>query len=155
MRLLVTMLLGCALTIAGAVQAQPEGADRTIKHREILRMGLYPPDVIMRHQQRLGITGEQRETISAAVSKFQTDVAGLQWELQNEQQLLQQSLSGYRIETDEALARVEQVLQLESQFKLLHFELLIAIKNTLTEEQIDMIRARLRKLQQERGAASG
>ena len=153
MRLLLTMLFGCALAISSAIQAQPQGADRTFKHREILRMGLYPPDIIMRHQQRLGITGEQREIIAGAVSKFQTDVAGLQWELQNEQQLLQQSLSGYRVETADTLVQVEKVLELESQFKLLHFELLIAIKNALTEKQIDTIRTRIRQLQKERGAA--
>lgn len=145
------MLLGLLLGLAAAAQAQTDGPDRR-SNREIIRMGLYPPDVIMRHQQRLGITDEQRRTISEAVKSFQTDVAGLQWELQNEQQLLQQSLSGYRIETQDALARAEQVLRLESRFKLLHFELLFAIKNALTEEQIDMIRERLRQLQQRNSA---
>ena len=111
-------------------------------------MGLYPPDIIMRHQQRLGITDEQRAAISEAVKKFQTDVAGLQWTLQNDQQLLVQALSGYKVDAKEALAQAEHVLALESQFKLLHFELLIATKNELTEVQIDMLRRFIREFKE-------
>jgi hypothetical protein len=54
-------------------------------------------------------------------------------------QLLRQSFSGYSIATEAALAQAERVLGLESGFKLAHFKLLIAIKNELTEKQIDMI----------------
>ena len=59
--------------------------------------------------------------------------------MQSEQQLLRQSFAGYTIKTEESLAQAKKVLALESSFKLAHFRLLIAIKNALTEEQIDVI----------------
>ncbi len=125
--------------------AQADGLNGEKSNREVFMMGLYPPDMIMRHQQRLGISNEQRSNISKAVKQFQSEVAELQWTMQNEQQLMRQSFSGYHIAAEEALARAEQVLALESQFKLAHFKLLIATKNELTETQIDMINKFVKK----------
>lgn len=138
-----------AISFCVVATAQAAGPDDEKSNREVMQMGLYPPDIIMRHQQRLGITDEQRRSISKAVREFQSQVAELQWTLQNEQQLMRQSFSGYRIEPEEALAQAERVLALETEFKQAHFKLLIATKNELTEEQIDMIN-RFIKQQRER-----
>lgn len=131
--------------------AQGQGLDDAKGKREAIMMGLYPPDIIMKHQQRLGITNSQRKKISRAVQEFQSEVAELQWTMQNDQQQLRQLFSGYVIETDEALALAERVLALESQFKLAHFRLLIAIKNELTEEQIDMVDQSIKRRTDKRG----
>ena len=140
----VLLALAILLPISQA-QAQGSPAENAAKNREVLMMGLYPPDIIMKHQRRLGITDTQRRQISAAVKTFQSDVAELQWNLQNEQQAFKHALSGYRIETEAALAMAENILEMESEFKLAHFKLLFAIKNELTQEQIDMIRRELRE----------
>ena len=137
MKPIKTLLIDISFCIVAPAQAA--GLDGERSNREVFMMGLYPPDIIMRHQQRLGISDDQRRNISKAVKNFQSDVAELQWTMQNEQQLMRQSFSGYHITTDEALARAERVLGLESEFKLAHFRLLIATKNELTEKQIDMI----------------
>ena len=131
------LLIAISFCVVATAQAARPDDDKS--NREVMMMGLYPPDIIMRHQQRLGITDEQRRSISKAVREFQTQVAELQWTLQNEQQLMRQFFSGYHIKPDEALAQAERVLALESQFKQAHFKLLIATKNELTEKQIDMI----------------
>jgi len=131
--------------------AQAAGAEDDKSNREVMKMGLFPPDIIMRHQQRLGITDEQRRSISKAVQEFQTQVAELQWTLQNEQQLMRQSFSGYHIKSEEALAQAERVLALESQFKQAHFRLLIATKNELTEKQIDMINGFIKQRGERKG----
>ena len=140
-------VLGICLTVF----AQAEGLDDARGKREVIMMGLYPPDIIMKHQQRLGITDAQRRSISGAVQKFQAEVADLQWNLQNAQQLLQQSLTGYPIEAGDAMEQVETVLALEAEFKLAHFKMLIAIKNELTGEQVDALKRGIRnKLAQNR-----
>jgi len=107
-------------------------------------MGLYPPDIIMRHQQALGITDEQRSSMLKLVRNFQSEVAELQWNLENEQQQMRQALADNTIDADAVMPRVQRVLEMESEFKLAHFRLLIAIKNELTDEQIGMIRQRMR-----------
>ena len=147
MKPIKTLLIAISFCVVATAQA--EGLDGKKSNREVFMMGLYPPDIIMRHQQRLGISDEQRRNISRAVKEFQSEVAELQWTMQNEQQLMRQSFSGYSIPTEEALARAERVLSLESEFKLAHFKLLIATKNELDEKQIDMIK---RFVKQKRGA---
>ena len=108
-------------------------------------MGLYPPDIIMRHQQTLGISADQRREMAQAVKQFQSDVAELQWTLQSEQQTLKQMLESPRVDADTAIAQADKVLALENQFKSAHFRLLIVIKNALTEEQVTMIDKEIRK----------
>jgi Spy/CpxP family protein refolding chaperone len=147
MNAIKNLAVALLLCVAPPVLSQQaaNGLDSAPSNRQVFAMGLYPPDVIMRHQQKLGVTDDQRANMSQAIKAFQADVGELQWTLQNEQQKLQQSLSGYRIDSGQALAHAERVLELESQFKLAHFKLLFAIKNELTEAQIDMIRERLRQ----------
>lgn len=136
--LMVAACFSLATASPGTV-AQTDFTRSVHGKREALKMGLYPPDVIMRHQQALGITVAQRKDIIAAVQRFQTDVADLQWTMQNEQQKMQQAFATYDIDTTESLALAENVLSLESRFKLAHLKLLITIKNALTDEQIDKI----------------
>lgn len=137
---LATLLLSLmpAVTLA---QLPDSGADK----RAVLRMGLYPPDLVMRHQQRLGITDAQRKQMTTAVKTFQSAVADLQWTLQSEQQALRQALAATDIDSAAALEQVDRVLALENDFKRAHFRLLIAIKNTLSETQVGMIDEELRR----------
>lgn len=134
--ILCAALLFAAPFLAEPVLAEPVGGPAA--NREILRMGLYPPDILMRHQQTLGVTDEQRKAIAALVRRFQDDIADLQWTLQNEQQIFAQALDTHPV-ADDTLAQAEKVLALESRFKLAHFRLLIAIKNALTAEQVAII----------------
>ena len=145
MRMPGLILFTLLLAVAATAGAQTLDTDNPRSHREVLAMGLYPPDLIMRQQQRLGITDDQRDEMLKQVRAFQDDVADLQWNLQNEQQRLRQALAQDRVEPETAMPRVEQVLRMESEFKRAHFRLLIAIKNALTEEQIGMIREHLRR----------
>ena len=134
-------LVGLAVANTSLAQVNPTGTNM----REALKLGLYPPDVIMRHQQTLGLSAEQRREMAQAVKQFQSDVAELQWALQSEQQALKQMLGAHPINADTASAQADRVLALENQFKSAHFRLLISIKNALAKEQIAMIDDEIRK----------
>ena len=103
MRIPGLILFTLLLAVAATAGAQTLDTDNPRSHREVLAMGLYPPDLIMRHQQRLGITDAQRDEMLKQVRAFQDDVADLQWNLQNEQQLLRQALAQDRIEPETAM----------------------------------------------------
>ena len=133
------------LTLCLALPVQADVLENKAANRKALMMGLYPPDLIMKHQEQLQITNEQRRNITDAVKQFQSEVADLQWDLQAEQQKLQKALSGHPIASNESLAQVDQVLTLETEFKKAHFRLLIAIKNVLTQAQIDEIDAAVKR----------
>ena len=133
------LLLACLLMCWVSLTAAQNTARVEKDHREVLRMGLYPPDILMRQQQALDISSEQRKDIAALVTDFQGKVTELQWAMPNEQQKLKKMLSASDIDSEAALAQAAQVLKMESEFKLAHFELLIAIKNELTDEQINIL----------------
>jgi len=139
--ILFSLLLASTWWVA-PLQAETTGSPAG--NREIMRMGLYPPDVLMRHQQALGINDAQRKRIAALVRDFQSEIADLQWTLQNDQQIFKQSLAEHPV-PDDTLAQGEKVLALESQFKLAHFKLLIAIKNELTPGQVAQIDETLKR----------
>ena len=142
--LLTALALTLAANAAVGQNMRPNG-----DNRELLRMGLYPPDILMRNQEEIGITSEQRKTIANLVREFQDEITELQWEMPSEQQKLLGMLREDTVDSAAALAQVEKTLGVETQFKLAHFELLIAIKNELTAEQIkginETVRRRLRK----------
>jgi hypothetical protein len=141
---IVLSLCATTMTVFSA-ETQTEALGDVRGTKEALRMGLYPPDIIMKHQQRLGITSEQRRSILKAVQKFQAEVADLQWTLLNDQQLLQQALAAYPVEATTTLKQAEEVLKMESRFKLAHFKLLVAIKNELKQDQVDMLNRTIRE----------
>ena len=138
---ILVALLACWVSVAAGQNTAGGGKD----HREVLRMGLYPPDILMRRQQQLGITSAQRADIAAVVREFQGNITELQWAMPSEQQKLRAMLNSKEIDTDAALVQAAQVLKMESEFKMAHFELLIAIKNELTDEQIDMLDTAIRR----------
>lgn len=153
MNLTKVLSLGLLLVVASPGNAQIDYLETGASNRKVLAMGLYPPDMIMKHQQRLGITDGQRASITSAVKQFQSEVAELQWDMQNQQQLLLQSLSSNKVDQDLALDRAGRALEMESQFKLAHMKLLIAIKNELTDKQLEMIRQAIRQRRRESGSA--
>ncbi|MEZ5568692.1 MAG: hypothetical protein R3E54_10205 [Halioglobus sp.] len=142
MQTLLTILLLSTTTLS---VAQSVDIDDPRANLQAIRMGLYPPDLIMRHQEALGISADQRKAMLKLVRQFQDDVAELQWDLQHEQQLMRADLARDSLDEAAVMPRVERVLQMESEFKRAHFKLLIAIKNTLTAEQIAMIKQRIRQ----------
>jgi Spy/CpxP family protein refolding chaperone len=139
------IILATLLISWGITAAAQSPAIETQDNREVLRMGLYPPDILMRQQQRLGITPEQRKAIAALVRDFQGQITELQWSMPAAQQALRDLLNRSAIDSDAALDQAARVLAMESEFKLAHFELLIAIKNELTTQQIAMLDQAIRR----------
>lgn len=138
--LLTALAFALAASAAVGQNLKPNG-----DNRELLRMGLYPPDILMRYQQEIGISSDQRKTIAGLVRDFQGEITELQWAMPNEQQKLRKLLTQDSVDAGAALAQVEKVLGMESEFKTAHFELLIAIKNELTAEQISQINETVRR----------
>ena len=77
------LLLACVLMCWVSISAAQTTGRVDKDHREVLRMGLYPPDILMRQQQALGISNQQRKDIAALVRDFQGKVTELQWAMPN------------------------------------------------------------------------
>jgi Spy/CpxP family protein refolding chaperone len=96
---------------------------------------LFPPELVMQHQQAIRLTSEQRTSISQGIRDFQLKVVDLQWKMQEEAQKLTELVQGPRVDEAQTLAQVDRVLGVEREIKRAHMALLVRIKNTLTAEQ--------------------
>ena len=134
LHLVVTLAL--VAVAAGQAQQQPQQPPDD----PIARV-LFPPELVMQHQQDIGLRAEQRASITKAIQDFQAKVVDLQWRLQEQSQRLATLLGKPAVDQAAALAQVDEVLGVEREIKRAHITLLIQIKNALSAEQQDKLAA--------------
>jgi len=125
-------LLAVATAGAGAgagAQQPPQAPD------DPLARVLFPPELVMQHQQDIGLRAEQRAAITKAIQDFQGKVVDLQWRMQEQSQRLASLMEKPAVDQAAALTQVDEVLSVEREVKRAHITLLINIKNTLSAEQ--------------------
>jgi Spy/CpxP family protein refolding chaperone len=140
---LSSVVLGLAVLLAPtAVVAQVHTPPPSMpRHGMDMEHVLFPAELVMQHQRELGLTAQQRTTITEAVKALQAGVVDHQWQLQDEQQKLHELLAQPTVEEAAALAQVDKVLELERTIKRLHLGMLVRIRNALTPEQHERLRA--------------
>ena len=103
---------------------------------------LIPPELLLRHQQEIGLSADQKEFIKAEVVKAQARFTDLQFQLAGEAESLIALVKQDRVDEQQTLAQLDKILALEREIKRAQFALVIRIKNRLTPEQY----ARLQEL---------
>jgi len=121
--------------IAAAAQQPTTPQPQPPQPDDPLARVLYPPELVMQHQQDIALRPEQRAVITKAIQEFQTKVVDLQWRMQDQSQRLATLLEKPSVDQAAALAQVDEVLGVEREVKRAHMALLIQIKNTLSAEQ--------------------
>ena len=124
------MLLGGALP-SSELRAQ----EASTLQQDPLFATLFTPELIMQHRRAIDLSDEQRDAISRLISDLQGEVLSLQWELLDEVEQLGSVTGRPRVELDRALDEMGDVLDKEKDIKLAHLEMLIRIKNILSEQQ--------------------
>ncbi len=147
--LLVALQLLTASAAAAQQHTPPHQAaqQHALPHQQgdPLAQHLFPPELIMRHQQDIGLGAEQRTAITKAIQDFQARTVEFQWRVEAETQKLGEMLSKPAADQTAVLQQLDQVLNIEREVKRAHIGLLVLIKNTLTAEQ----QAKLQALRQE------
>jgi hypothetical protein len=87
---------------------------------------LFPPELVMQHQQSIRLTPEQRTSITKEIRDLQLKVIELQWKMQDQ---------GSKVDEAQTLAQVDRVLGIEREIKRAHMGLLVRIKNLLSPDQ--------------------
>jgi Spy/CpxP family protein refolding chaperone len=127
MKLVTMLVLAATLAAAPSARAQ-QGGDPIAEN-------LFAPELVMQHQQELGITDEQRTAIIADIGRAQPKAMEMQWKLQREVQSLAALLKSEAIDEEKMLAQLDRVLAGEREIKRVQLALLVRIKNKLTPEQ--------------------
>src|ERR1700681_2802425 len=97
-----------------------------------MRDALFPPEIVMQHQQDLGLSDEQKNYLKTEVRQAQLRFTELQWTLQDEMDRLVSTLKRPKVDEKDAAAQLDKVLSAEREIKRAQFTLLIHIKNNLT-----------------------
>jgi Spy/CpxP family protein refolding chaperone len=107
--------------------------------RDPLANAFFTPETVMRHQQAIGLTAEQRTAIVATISAAQPRFIEAQWQLEPETAALNQLLQGPQVDEQAVLRQIDRVLDIERQIKRIQIEMLVRIKNQLTAEQQEQL----------------
>jgi Spy/CpxP family protein refolding chaperone len=96
---------------------------------------LFPPELVMGHQEAIGLTDKQRSAIQDAVKDAQSKVVDLQFKMSAEVEKLQRLIQAASPDEPKVLDEVNRVLTLERDMKVAQMTLMVRIKSQLTERQ--------------------
>lgn len=130
----------CLFLLASVAAAQGRG-----EQKDVFKGKLFPPNVILEHQDELGLSKEQFTDIRAAVVAVQGNVAEHEWDLREAYQRVLSDLDETPIDEDKVLQNVEAALLAENQVKKLQVAMLIKLRNLLTDEQAEYLQGITRR----------
>jgi Spy/CpxP family protein refolding chaperone len=125
--LIVLVLLG-----GTSLSAQPRMMRPPV---DPLGENLFPPELVMQHQQALELTEEQRNLIRGEIQNAQARFTEVQWQLHNEMETMASLVKQGRIDEQRTLIQLDKIVGLEREIKRTQLALLIRVKNSLTPEQ--------------------
>lgn len=128
----ISCALACALPLAAAADDSSPGADAGVQEWE---QAFYPAELIMKHQDAIALTAEQRRKITVEVKAAQGEFVDLQFALYEQSRAALALVRQPRIDEKAAVAAARKVMELENRLKLRYLALNIRIKNALTREQ--------------------
>jgi len=137
-------LLACLMLLLTATLLPAHAVDDPARKdggAEFIKGKLFPPELIMRHQARLSLTEKQRSSIKNELKNFQSRLAEVQWDMLEASTGLDTAIDVLPVNREAVMQQVERVLLAENRVKLLHLEMLIAIKNALDAEQVAYLKA--------------
>jgi hypothetical protein len=103
---------------------------------------LFPPDLVLRHQDEIGLSATQRDFIEAALEEARPRLQEAERRVREQAEKLAALIKEEQVDMPRALAQSDQLLDLEREARRAHLELLLRIKNSLDPGQ----RAKLRDL---------
>jgi Spy/CpxP family protein refolding chaperone len=98
---------------------------------------LYSADLVMKNRDRISLTDDQATKIKKIHSTNAADFSTLKWDLDAETEKLKKLLAQTKPDPSAVSKQMDLVLNLENQLKKKQLSTLVAIKNELTENQIN------------------
>ena len=126
----------CLLTLASPAIAQGQGPQQ-----DVFKGKLFPPNIILEHQDALELSESQFMAIRSAVVEVQGAVAEHEWDLREAYQRVMSDLDESPVDAEAVMANVEKALLAENEVKKLQVNLLIELRNLLTDEQIEYLQS--------------
>ena len=128
---LLTCAVAMSLAVGSAHAQQPD--------QDPIAQNFFAP--VIQHQEAIGLTAEQRDSLKTEIRQAQLKFTELQWKLQDEMEKLLALIKQPRVDEQQILSQVDKVLAAEREVKREQVTLLVRIKNKLTPQQQDKLAA--------------
>ncbi len=129
------LIILSAVSVLTGEQPDPSRHGRPPGPQDPLEQLLFPPELIVHHQNTIGLSEEQKELFKGEISRARAEVSDLEWELRNAVETMTSLLRQDHVSEGAVLEQLDTVLSLEHQIKKTHLSLVIRIKNQLSPEQ--------------------
>ena len=126
----------CLVLLSAGAMAQGQGPQK-----DVFKGKLFAPNIILEHQDELGLSKEQFTAIRAAVVEVQSNVAEHEWDLREAYQNVLSDLDDSPIDENKVLENVQAALLAENEVKKLQVAMLIKLRNLLTDEQAEYLQS--------------
>ena len=100
----------------------------------------FPPELIMQNQKAVGLKEDQQKAIRQEMTKSLEQFTDLQWQQSAATENLMALLKQEQVDEKQALSELDKQLNIENQIKHMQLEMLIKVKNLLTQEQQQKLR---------------
>lgn len=100
-----------------------------------LQSELFDADVVMKYQSEIELTKAQRENIKKIHQATMSNFSSTKWDLDAEMTALNGMLAESRVNESATLKQMKVITDLENSMKMARLEMLIKIKNELSESQ--------------------
>ena len=128
------------LCLAATLAAPLHAADQPDKD-EWLKGRLFGPELVLKHQGKLKLTEKQRDAIGAELKRVQAQAAESDWTLMSEASGLQELIDQHPVDSKAVMTSVDRIFTAENRKKRLYVEMLVNIKNLLTDEQVAYLKS--------------
>ena len=139
--------LGVVLLVASASPAVGQN-----KADDAFARALFDPQLVLKHAQAIGLTAAQRRSILDELKTAQIALVPLQVDMTEPALELAELLEGSRVDEAKVMVKIDQVLRIENEVKKRQAVFVIRVKNILTPEQHNKLRA-IRETESKDGAS--
>lgn len=133
-----TLFISATLTICLMLCLTPAFAQ---KPPDRIGAALFAPELVMQHQQTIGLTAAQSSALKQVMREAQGQFTDLQWQLQEAVERMAALLEPSRVDEKKVLAQLQLVLAAEREVKRTQIALMVRIKNLLSEAQQNQLHA--------------
>jgi len=102
---------------------------------------LFPPELVMENQAAIALTPVQRDSVAKEVERAHAELLKVQWELDAEKEKLIAILDKEKVDEAKSKQAAAEVMKREDAIKGAHLAMLVRVKNILTPEQQNQLRA--------------
>ncbi|MEO8755469.1 MAG: hypothetical protein ABI624_22635 [Casimicrobiaceae bacterium] len=137
MKRAVTISIACLWLACGTPFAQDAG---NAPRPDPIAEQVLPPELIMQHQQAIGLTEAQKTAVIGEIKQAQGRMVEAQWEMQRAVERMAELLRPDKVDEQAVLAQLDRVLAVEREVKRVQLGLAVRLRNLLTPEQQRQLR---------------